>query len=211
MKQYEYYLIDWDGTLFKTLDLWFDSLKHQLSVHNYPLEDNHIGANYKTFISNAETHGINDASSIIRDAEMSAASGISQVRLYEKARKFLKDLHTARKKIAIVTSSEHAQIDSLLQEFKLLDFIDVVVCGDDVVNLKPNAEPLLKAMSLLAAIPLNTVMIGDSENDILAATNAGVESILFYPDAHHKFYDIELLKKLNPTKIVRTYDEILKF
>lgn len=42
-------------------------------------------------------------------------------------------------------------------------------------------------------------MIGDSDKDLGAARNFGIDSVLFYPAEHKKFYDLEKLKELEPT------------
>ncbi len=53
-------------------------------------------------------------------------------------------------------------------------------------------------------------MIGDSDKDLGAANNFGIDSVLFYPPEHKKFYDIEKLKKLRPTYIVSDLRQILE-
>ena len=45
--------------------------------------------------------------------------------------------------------------------------------------------------------------------DVIAAKNAGVDSILFYPRAHRQFHNIEYLKSLGPTYIIEDFKEII--
>ena len=52
-------------------------------------------------------------------------------------------------------------------------------------------------------------MIGDSDKDLGAARNFGIDSILFYPDEHRKFYNLEKLKELEPTFIIEDFKTIL--
>lgn len=52
-------------------------------------------------------------------------------------------------------------------------------------------------------------MIGDSDKDIGAAANLGIDSILFYPPEHEKFHDYPALKKLNLTHIVDDFKKVL--
>jgi phosphoglycolate phosphatase-like HAD superfamily hydrolase len=54
------------------------------------------------------------------------------------------------------------------------------------------------------------VMIGDSDKDLGAANNAGIDSILFYPPEHKKFYDLDKLRQLGPTYIVDDFRKIVE-
>lgn len=58
----------------------------------------------------------------------------------------------------------------------LADYIEVLVCADDVTNPKPHPEPVLQAMQLLQAEPLSTVFVGDSVHDLHAGREAGVRT-----------------------------------
>jgi phosphoglycolate phosphatase-like HAD superfamily hydrolase len=60
----------------------------------------------------------------------------------------------------------------------------------------------------LGAIKGQTIIIGDSDKDLGAAQNVGIDSILCYPPEHTKFYDLDELKPLHPTYIVQSLDEI---
>ncbi|MCY9665779.1 pyrophosphatase PpaX [Paenibacillus alginolyticus] len=56
----------------------------------------------------------------------------------------------------------------------LLPYMDILVTEDDVINGKPDPEPILRALKQLQVTPENTLMVGDSEYDILSAKGAGV-------------------------------------
>lgn len=75
---------------------------------------------------------------------------------------------------------------------------------------KPHPEPLEKALRLLGGTKTGAVMIGDSDKDLGAANNTGVDSILFYPSEHKKFYNLARLKQLNPTYVVDDFRQVLE-
>jgi phosphoglycolate phosphatase len=52
-------------------------------------------------------------------------------------------------------------------------FFAAIVAGDDGVRKKPHGDMLVAACEAMHAAPASTVMIGDSENDVLAARAAG--------------------------------------
>ena len=56
-------------------------------------------------------------------------------------------------------------------------FFEVISCGDAVPHKKPDGRHVLACIEQLGATPKTTAMIGDSENDISAAIDAGVRSV----------------------------------
>lgn len=208
MQKYKYILFDWDGTLARTLDIWLGALRAALQKRNYNFTDTEIGANYELFRKRFEAQGYPDADDIINEALSEADKNILSVELYSSAVEILEKIHDAGSKLALVTTSTHAQIDPLLKHFGLETIFDAVICADDTKMQKPNPEPVIKAMQMLGATHDNTLLVGDSEKDIQAAHGAGISSMLFYPESHEKFHDIEMLKPLNPTYIICGLSEI---
>lgn len=209
MKRYEFILLDWDGNLARTLDVWLAALKIPLQKRGYNFTDKQIGANFAVFRERMEALGTQNVDAIIAEADEIATRESPQSPLYPDALVTLEKLHSLGKKIALVTTSRHEQIDPLLEKHSLHAFFDVVVCGDDVSSHKPDPEPIEKALSLLGATKDLAVMVGDSGSDIKAAHNAGIDSILFFPPEHTKFYDIEKLKQFSPTYIVADFRDIV--
>jgi len=81
-------------------------------------------------------------------------------------------------KLACVTNKPREFTLALLERASLTPFFDAVVSGDDATHKKPHAAPLLEACRLMAVDIADAVMIGDSENDLLAARAAGCPAIL---------------------------------
>lgn len=81
-------------------------------------------------------------------------------------------------KLACVTNKPREFTQALLESASLAPFFDAVVSGDDATHKKPHAAPLLEACRLMAVDIADAVMIGDSENDLLAARAAGCPAVL---------------------------------
>ncbi|NON61345.1 HAD family phosphatase [Acidianus sp. RZ1] len=76
-------------------------------------------------------------------------------------------------KIAVVTSS---LMKSAQLSFKLLNFYpEVLVTGDQVNKGKPDPEPIIKALNIMMVTPEHTIGIGDTLQDIIAYTKAGLK------------------------------------
>jgi len=211
VKRYRYLLLDWDGNLAKTLDIWLASLKISLERHGHFLHDKEIGADFSAFQDRMQHVAIPDLQKIIDEATEIATLRVPDVELYPHVREVLGSLCDIGVRLALVTTSLHAQIDPLLAKYGLAKCFSAVVCGDDVTQQKPAAEPLETALRLLGGDKKTAVMIGDSEKDIVAATNAGIDSVLFHPSSHEVFYDLKKLRQLHPTYIVQDLREILAF
>ncbi|MEO8863092.1 MAG: HAD family hydrolase [Candidatus Saccharimonadales bacterium] len=209
MKQYQYILFDWDGTLVRTLDIWLESLRAASEEHGHYFSDKDIGANFELFRQRFEAQGYSGANTVIERASVLATRDVPRVMLYPCAREALSHLQDTGKQTALVTTSTHEYVDPLLKRHTLNTLFDAVVCGGDTERVKPDAQPVIEAMRSLKADPTSTLLIGDSENDILAARNAGIDSMLFYPESHYKFYDIKDLRSLKPTYVINNLSDIL--
>lgn len=93
---------------------------------------------------------------------------------------FLRSLKDQGVECSICTGKDHKRTVDILKFYDILDVFPVVVASDDVPEPKPSPMPLLKCMELLGENSKldNTLFVGDGYNDILAASNAGLKSVL---------------------------------
>ncbi len=84
-------------------------------------------------------------------------------------------------RLAIVTTTSRANVSALLRHTlgpAALQRFDCVVCGEDVVAKKPDAEAYVRALALLGLAPLATLAIEDSPAGVAAARAADVPVIV---------------------------------
>ncbi len=89
----------------------------------------------------------------------------------------LESLKAAGVKMAICTNKPAATTTPVLNVMGLNGFFDVVSCGDAVPHKKPDGRHVLHCVEQLGASIETAAMVGDSENDIRAAIDAGVRSV----------------------------------
>lgn len=208
--KYKYILLDWDGNLARTLDIWLLAYRKVLDDRSIIKTDQEIAAGFGLLSKQMVDWGVEDIDAAMLQADTIAKRNLPNVELYPDALFVLEKLHERGHKLALITTSTHENVVHLLEKYGIKQLFSTIVAGDDTTNHKPHPEPLELALKQLGGDKEYAVMIGDSDKDLGAAKNAGVDSILFYPDKHQKFYDLESLKSYSPTHIVNDFKEILE-
>lgn len=80
-------------------------------------------------------------------------------------------------KLAVASNKTQVFTEKIVTHFFGKDRFDVILGGSSTRPHKPSPEILLEVMALCHAKPEQTIMIGDSDVDILTAKNAGIDSI----------------------------------
>jgi HAD superfamily hydrolase (TIGR01509 family) len=87
-------------------------------------------------------------------------------------------------------------MDRLLAEFKLDGLFDLVVTAGDVERPKPYPDVLLKVLEFFALSPDQTIYVGDSKLDELAAEAACIPLVAYRNRNLASGYHIDTLKDL---------------
>ena len=87
--------------------------------------------------------------------------------------------------LACLTNKPLAFADALLQAKGLDGYFQQVFGGDSFERKKPDPLPLLKTCEALGTPPAHTWMVGDSQNDALAARAAGCPVVLMTYGYNH--------------------------
>jgi phosphoglycolate phosphatase len=97
----------------------------------------------------------------------------TEAALYPGVEAALHRLREAGMPLGVVTNKPRVFTTLLLERFEILDFFEAVVAGDDGIPRKPHGDMLLAACDRMKSVPAATLMLGDSDNDVLAARAAG--------------------------------------
>lgn len=95
-------------------------------------------------------------------------------------------------RLAIVTNKSAQFTLPLLERMDLARFFGVVVSGDTCARKKPDPAPILYACRQLAVDPADTLMVGDSIHDALAARAASVRAVAV-PYGYHGEVGVQAL------------------
>ena len=102
-----------------------------------------------------------------------AANVGTQARLYDGVHAGLAMLEQAGVRMAVVTNKPRFFTERLLERLGVAGFFGVLVAGDDGVARKPAGDMLFAAARELEVDIDSTLFVGDSDNDVLAAREAG--------------------------------------
>lgn len=206
MKQYKNYLIDWDGCLAKTLEVWLEGYRETFDEFGIHPTDEEITYQFGNLKGPSDL-GVDNLDDFISRLMSRMESNLKDVELYPEASLLLGRLKDRGVKIALISSSPGRILKPALRAHSLEDMFDIVLSSDDVSDHKPHPAVIYKALesSAINGRLDESVIIGDSKSDLGAANNAHIDSILMYPDSHKSFYSIDELKSYDPTYIFASF------
>ncbi len=205
-------LFDMDGTLTKyNLNYYLARVKiadelNTLNINSFKI---HPGMNINSMLTSVE-HKIPETDynlllgriyAIMSKYELEFAK---KVEILPGVQNTLQILKNYGLKIAIVTNNGSAASKKVIDKFNMHDLIDVLITREDAYRCKPNGEMVKKAMDILKVKSNETLFVGDSVVDILAARNSSVLSVAV-PSGPTK--SIDLINNL-PNYVVQSISDI---
>lgn len=110
----------------------------------------------------------------------------SKTRAIGVADEVLRELHRKKYVLGIGTTKMRIHVAKILALLKWDDIISAYVGADDVTRVKPAPDAFLKAMAELGGNINNTLVVGDTINDVLAAKAAGLAIVAVKSPFGHK-------------------------
>ncbi|WP_047153503.1 pyrophosphatase PpaX [Aneurinibacillus tyrosinisolvens] len=179
MNKYNYVLFDLDGTLIDTNNLILTSFMYTLEKFypgKYTREEliPHMG---KPLYDQMELFGPGQAEQLVEVyREHNERVHDELVMEFPNVLETIDELSKMNITMGIVTTKQRKTAEMGLRMFGLDKYMETVVCFHDTEHHKPHPAPVQKAMEQIKADPDKTLMVGDSQYDIQAAHNAGVDS-----------------------------------
>jgi phosphoglycolate phosphatase len=184
-------IVDLDGTMVDTLGDFDVALNASLRELGRPAVaradiERMVGKGSMHLIRSALQHGGLDAPAADALLDTAWATYQAQYRaingahsaVYPGVAEGLAALRARGLPLACLTNKPLAFARDLLQAKGLIGQFAHVFGGDSFERQKPDPLPLLKTCEALGTAPINTLMVGDSQNDGLAARAAGCPAVL---------------------------------
>jgi len=126
--------------------------------------------------------------------------------MFENVKQTLQILKDKGYILSIVTNKPIEFVKPILDSFDIEKLFSMYIGANSLDVKKPNPKPLLYVCDKLGFSVEESIMIGDSKNDILAANNCNMQSIAV---SYGYNYD-EDISVHNPSIIIDKFEDILK-
>lgn len=100
----------------------------------------------------------------------------NKTQLYPQVREALM-LWQKRYPLALITNKPLIFTEKILKKLGLDGVFQLVLGGDSLPEKKPSPAPILFAAKHFGVAPADILLVGDSNNDLLAAKNAGAQAV----------------------------------
>lgn len=177
---YKYIVLDVDGTMIDTeaaVTHSYQSVIFEKFGRYFTSEELLKGYGVPTPLALAN-YGFTDIDKAVKAYYKYLVEGFKSCTTFDGVLEVLGQLKARNLPIGIVTSRSAYEIaeDTCLQG--IISNFNSVVCSEDTILHKPNAEPMLKVMKKMNANPSETLYIGDTVFDSMCAKNAGIKFAL---------------------------------
>lgn len=194
-------LFDLDGVLIDSFEAWYRLnivLKKKLGLKAITIEHfkkNIWGLSVESIIKK-EYPNI-DRDFLYQYTIKNMPEYYKHVKVFSDTKKVLKTLKDKKIKLGLITNTISLLTLPLVKKLGLREYFETVVCRDHVNFVaKPAPDMILKAMKNLKVKASETLIVGDTEADILAARNANCLAVGY---------------KTKGDKTIRKLDSIFKF
>lgn len=209
--KYSAILFDFDGTLTPSLPLWLKA--YQLAMAQFGIKMTGDEVIQSCFYRPWQDVVTEFELPSVQHLEVKVLEGVEEAFLeailFDGVMQTLDECRRRGTKLAIVTSSVERVVSKFLRENNIHDYFGAVIAADHVTRHKPHPEPVYLALKNIKMQAHQSLMVGDSSADLLAAHAAAVDKALFFPEDHHRFYNFEQLKSHDPHIIFHDYSELL--
>ena len=201
-------IFDLDGTLANTEELHFRAWRQALlanKVKEFEFETflNYVGtSNEKVAGDYILSDGIaKTVPQLIKEKQDIYIELVPEVELCTGAKEIIEQFH-GKKALAVASSSHEKEVRAILTAHNIIEYFQEIICGDMVVNKKPDPEIYLKTSRLLQIPAAHCLAFEDSGPGLNAAKNAEMFGIAI-PNEFTQNHDFN-----RADKVIRDFTEV---
>jgi pyrophosphatase PpaX len=208
--KYKYLLLDWDGCLIDSLNVWHSALKQRLADLGVQATDEEVVEKVMGIRDVPANFGLDMTPAEFWDpARDVVVNLVREANLHAGVEETMKHLFDNEHSIGIVTSTARRIYEEGLGDRIIRKYIRASVTGTDVEDLKPSPQAIYSLMEQLGGSSHETLIVGDSPHDVEAGKNAGIDTCIYYPKENELFYSFEELLNHAPTFFIEKFPDLL--
>lgn len=177
-------LFDLDGTLVDSLQDLTDAVNHMLAgFGRQTLTHSEVRQLVGKGARNLVQRALATSSSIDIEAGLAAFTEFNEIhiadnsRLYPGVLELLQQLRADGIRMAVISNKNESLSRLILKTLEIDVFFDSIAGGDTFSEMKPSPLPLQQIIEKLCCSPADSIMVGDSINDIQAGNRAKITTI----------------------------------
>lgn len=199
-------LFDVDGTLLDTTEFIYQGFAHTLAAHGQPprtreelvpIMGGGLDRCYAVLAPEV------DPLAMVETHRAWQGENLHLSVSYPGVEAMLTHLRDAGIKLGAITNRSARTSVRTLERAELVRFFDVILSFEDMPRAKPEPDGLLLALERLGVTPEHAVMVGDTDNDILAGKAAGMRTV----GISHGFHGLGVADH-NPDVVVHSLAEV---
>ncbi|MBI2131066.1 HAD family hydrolase [Candidatus Woesearchaeota archaeon] len=170
-------LFDLDGVLVDSYGAWYLTYNQTLEYFGFKLiSDKKFAMHFGNPVEEDVKRDFigKTPKEVMRGYELHFGRNAKYVRLMPHTGEVLHELkHKRKMKLGLISNSTRKIVLAVLEHHSIKDYFDIVMTRDDVKRGKPAPDMALKACRALRVRPEEAMLVGDTDNDMIAAKSAG--------------------------------------
>lgn len=210
-KKYKFALFDWDGCLGNSLSLAYQNYEEIARQNGIKLTEADFRAIVGKWKESTLFCGYNDIDKFKKAYNKLNKEGIYKVVLNPNVLQMLLTLKEKGVVMAILSSSSKLAVEKMVENNRISKYFNNIIGYEDVVKTKPHPEAVYKLLDLFNAPKKDCILIGDTENDIIAANNTGIDSVWYALQSNRRFYGDIDFKGHEPTYKINDFNQLTDY
>lgn len=178
---YKLIIFDLDGTILDTREFLYQGFEHALKTHHLPhksrAEIAHVISATKYLPDAYALLGIKDnIEEILKTHLIYRSNNLHLIKVFPEVIETLKKIQSKGIKIAALTN-RLKHLHESLEITGVKQYLDLLITKSDIVNPKPHPEGIEKILAHFSIPKNQTLIVGDTADDILTGKNAGITTV----------------------------------
>ena len=199
---------DLDGTLYDISEAIRKAVDDSIEKYDMSINPNEVMEEIAHLIEKIQNYPVPKI--LLNSYELLQVQFLEGISFFRKLRiaKGIDDLISKlakNVKLAILTNNKSQYAEEVLERFKLREFFDIVIGFNEVSEVKPSPEGIIKILDKWNIKPSEAIFIGDMTTDIEAGKAANVKMVCVASGLAKK----ETLQEHNPDILVDNTQELI--